>query len=83
MAAFAKLTVMQDLEIQQWLRKIDAEDLKIAMTKMDHQEQICILRNMSSRAGEVLTAFGKEAQALPAETVMKSCQHIEQALDMM
>jgi flagellar motor switch protein FliG len=82
MAAFTKLTVMKDLEIQQWLRKIDAEDLKIAMTRMDHQEQICILRNMSSRAGEALAAFGKEAQALPAEAVRKSCQHLEQSLDL-
>lgn len=83
MAALKKLKTMRDMEIQQWLRKIDAEDLKIAMTSMDHDEQACVLRNMSPRAGDVIKTYLQEKKMLPAIALNTSCRNLERALDML
>jgi flagellar motor switch protein FliG len=81
MAALQKLTRMRDMEIQDWLRKIDPDDLKIAMTQMDSATRASVLRNMSARAGETLNAFLRERRAIPTATLTASCRNVERALD--
>ncbi len=68
MANLEKIKMMNDTEIQTWLRKVDPADLKNALLGLDGQVRDCIFRNMSDRAVEALrlprpgTYPGREAK---------------------
>ncbi len=54
MAELSILKTMNDEEIQNWLRKVDATSLGIALLGSSDEIKDCVFRNMSERAVNML-----------------------------
>jgi flagellar motor switch protein FliG len=55
MTTLAKLELMNDDEIQNWLRKVNPTTLAIALIGSNNEIRGCVFRNMSERAAAMLS----------------------------
>ncbi len=70
MAALSKLKTMSNEEIQNWLRKVDAISLGIALLGVDDEIKSCVLRNMSERAANMLRENMDVYEAMSAKELI-------------
>jgi flagellar motor switch protein FliG len=71
MALLEKLVSMTNDEIQGWLRTVDPTTLGIALLGENATVRSCVVRNMSARAGAVLTSEMQEYERMdPKELVV-------------
>jgi flagellar motor switch protein FliG len=85
MATLAKLKTMNDLEIQNWLKKIEKTNiitLVYALLGADEEVKNCVLRNMSSRAVNSLKADLEkyEKMNIAASTISKNSTKLDKLM---
>ncbi len=81
MGKLEKLTKTSDAKIQEWLRKIDPDDLKKALLVVDKEVRDRVYRNMSPRAVGVLQEYiGGEHTIQERRSAEDSIKRLEKIL---
>jgi flagellar motor switch protein FliG len=70
MTKLGKLKGLKDRDIQNWLRKIDAVSLGIALLGADADVKNCVFKNMSERAVTILREDMEKYKTMDAKELI-------------